>query len=120
MVKVVTSLKYKNNMIPTIFLKHGKLGYFWKCSSLPGNLHPSCTHSQFVQRLFGESDVVRKSEIVSLFFIDIPPANLDFLKQFRQFKESPDSTNNIVTGAHGPSKANVDTEITVGSNILVC
>ena len=44
----------------------------------------------------------------------------DFLKKFSPFKEtdSPDSVRNIVTGVHGSSKVNVDTAITVGSNIL--
>ena len=44
----------------------------------------------------------------------------DFLKQFNPFKEtdSSDSIRNIVTGVHGSSKVNVDTAITVGSNIL--
>ena len=44
----------------------------------------------------------------------------DFLKKFSSFKvsDSPDSVRNIATGVHGSSKVNVDTEITVGFNIL--
>ena len=74
-VKQLSGLKYKGYMIPVVCDKYGKLDYLRKCNQLLPNLY--LLWSEFIQRVFGESDTVRKSKILFLPFIDLPPTELN-------------------------------------------
>ena len=74
-VKQLPGLKYKGYMIPAVCDKCGKLDCLWKCNQLSPNLYP--LWSEFMQRVFGESNTVRKSKIVFLPFIDLPLSELN-------------------------------------------
>ena len=66
--------------------KKGKLHCLWKCNPFSPNLYPLL--SEFIQRVFGESDTVRNGETVFLilcFYIDLPPSEVNFVYSALKF-----------------------------------